>query len=150
MEVKMKAKEVTENLQNLTALVAERKKFPGQLMLAVTRSIKILRSEGETIQESNEALIKEFSAIDENGLPKKEDFKMEVNGTVETLQKAVFKDKKAEIEYGERYKELMNSTLDLTLPRIAWDAIEECQESEESRLDTIDMLRLDFLIECQE
>lgn len=149
-QIKVKAKELNENIQGLATIVNSQKELPAQLMLDIARNVKILQREGETVNERLDALAKKYAQLDELGNVKTEEIKETANGVEKTAHKIIFKDdedRKTEAKYVKEHKELMNAELEIEMLTISMKKIEECQSAEEkNRLNIADIMRLEFLI----
>lgn len=135
MITKLKLREVQEYDRELKRLGD--KHLPTSLQFAIARNRKVLADELQVLEEQRLKYIDETAKRDnDNNIVINEE-----KGTV------VFADKKAESEFGDKYKELLNTDTEINISAVKMDIIEKCEFDQYDSLTVDDVNALLFMLE---
>ena len=135
MITKLKLREVQEYDRELKRLGD--KHLPTSLQFAIARNRKVLADELQVLEEQRLKYSDETAKRDkDNNIVINEE-----KGTV------VFADKKAESEFGDKYKELLNTDTEINISAVKMDIIEKCEFDQYDSLTVDDVNALLFMLE---
>lgn len=135
MITKLKLREEQEYDRELKRLGD--KHLPTSLQFAIARNRKVLADELQVLEEQRLKYIDETAKRDkDNNIVINEE-----KGTV------VFADKKAESEFGDKYKELLNTDTEINISAVKMDIIEKCEFDQYDSLTVDDVNALLFMLE---
>lgn len=129
--VKMKVSEMIKAYTGLTAVVGEKKLFPGEVNLAIAKNYKILGDEMKAYNESVNNLVEKYVHKDSNGEP-------EIKEAGKGKFKYVFETNEKEKMYVKAVEELQNTELEVEVNMIS-DSVFEKGNEQPTAFDLIAM-----------
>ena len=133
--MKMKLVEVQMRANNLAEIVE--KKLPYNLMRGIKNNLLRFQQELCLIEEERVKTIKKYAKKDENG-------EWVIKDGRYTF------DEGEEEKYNKEFNELLQNEIDVDVQTVPEDIVEQTEKERYDALTTLDLIKIDFMIEKQE
>lgn len=133
--VKMKVSEMIKAYTGLTAVVGEKKLFPGEVNLAIAKNYKILGDEMKAYNKSVNSLVEEYVHKDSKGEP-------EIKEVEKGSFRYIFETNEKEKMYVKAIEELQNTEMEVEVNMISDSSFDTGNEQPTA----FDFISMEFMI----